>query len=150
MYFLSKSLLTCSILIMALTSSYGQSIARSAIGAAGMSLQEGSTAAQSIAGQSSLTINRQGFIQPQQSELSKPSRSVSIAPNPTRTVSYLAGVAKGDVIQVSTLTGRYIKSVKATSFTRQEVDLEDLSNGVYLLTITGVYEYNAIKLVKSN
>jgi hypothetical protein len=75
MYFLSKSLLTCSILIMALTSSYGQSIARSAIGAAGMNLQEGSTAVQSIAGQSSLTINRQGFIQPQQSELSKPTRS---------------------------------------------------------------------------
>jgi hypothetical protein len=59
-------------------------------------------------------------------------------------------VAKGDVIQVSTLTGRYIKSIKAASFTRQELDLEDLPNGVYILTITGVYEYNAIKLVKSN
>ena len=135
---------------MALTSSYGQSIARSAIGAAGMNLQEGSTAVQSIAGQSSLTINRQGFIQPQQSELSKPTRSVSIAPNPTTAVAYLAGVAKGDLIQISTLTGRYIKSVKSTSFAHQEVDLEDLPNGIYLLTITGVFEYNTVRLIKVN
>lgn len=146
---LSKLLSVCSLLLLCLTVQ-GQSIARSAIGAAGVSLHDGGATVQSIAGQSSLTINRQGFIQPQQSELIKPSRSVSIAPNPTTAVSYLAGVAKGDIIQVSTLTGRYITSVKATSFTRQEIDLEDLPNGIYLITITGLFEYNTIKLVKAN
>ena len=146
---LSKLLSVCSLLLLCLTVQ-GQSIARSAIGAAGVSLHDGGATVQSIAGQSSLTINRQGFIQPQQSELIKPTRSVSIAPNPTTAVSYLAGVAKGDIIQVSTLTGRYITSVKATSFTRQEIDLEDLPNGIYLITITGVFEYNTIKLVKAN
>jgi hypothetical protein len=128
----------------------GQSIARSAIGAAGINLHSGTTAIQSIAGQSSLTENRHGFIQPQQNELIKPKRTVSIAPNPTTAISYLAGVAKGDVIQISTLTGRYIKSIKANSLVRQEVDLEGLPNGVYLLTIVGVFEYDIIKLVKSN
>src|SRR5210317_2178747 len=104
---LSKLLSVCSLLLLCI-SVQGQSIARSAIGAAGVSLHDGGATVQSIAGQSSLTINRQGFIQPQQSELIKPTRSVSIAPNPTTAVSYLAGVAKGDIIQVSTLTGRYI------------------------------------------
>lgn len=146
---LSKLLSVCSLLLLCSTVQ-GQSIARSAIGAAGVSLHDGGATVQSIAGQSSLTINRQGFIQPQQSELIKPTRSVSVAPNPTTAVSYLAGVAKGDIIQVSTLTGRYITSVKATSFTRQEIDLEDLPNGIYLITITGVFEYNTIKLVKAN
>ena len=146
---LSKLLSVCSLLLLCSTVQ-GQSIARSAIGAAGVSLHDGDATVQSIAGQSSLTINRQGFIQPQQSELIKPTRSVSIAPNPTTAVSYLAGVAKGDIIQVSTLTGRYITSIKATSFTRQEIDLEDLPNGIYLITITGVFEYNTIKLVKAN
>ena len=146
---LSKLLSICSLFLLCI-SVQGQSIARSAIGAAGVSLHDGGATVQSIAGQSSLTINRQGFIQPQQSELIKPTRSVSIAPNPTTAVSYLAGVAKGDIIQVSTLTGRYITSIKATSITRQEVNLEDLPNGIYLLTITGVFEYNTIKLVKAN
>jgi hypothetical protein len=146
---LSKLLSICSLFLLCI-SVQGQSIARSAIGAAGVSLHDGGATVQSIAGQSSLTINRQGFIQPQQSELIKPTRSVSIAPNPTTAVSYLAGVAKGDIIQISTLTGRYITSIKATSFTRQEVNLEDLPNGIYLLTITGVFEYNTIKLVKAN
>lgn len=146
---LSKLLSVCSLLLLCI-SVQGQSIARSAIGAAGVSLHDGGATVQSIAGQSSLTINRQGFIQPQQSELIKPTRSVSIAPNPTTAVSYLAGVAKGDIIQISTLTGRYITSIKATSFTRQEIDLEDLPNGIYLITITGVFEYNTIKLVKAN
>ena len=136
---LSKLLSICSLFLLCI-SVQGQSIARSAIGAAGVSLHDGGATVQSIAGQSSLTINRQGFIQPQQSELIKPTRSVSIAPNPTTAVSYLAGVAKGDIIQVSTLTGRYITSIKATSFTRQEIDLEDLPNGIYLITITGVFE----------
>jgi hypothetical protein len=146
---LSKLLSVCSLLLLCF-SVQGQSIARSAIGAAGVSLHDGGATVQSIAGQSSLTINRQGFIQPQQSELIKPNRSVSVAPNPTTAVSYLAGVAKGDIIQVSTLTGRYITSIKANSFTRQEIDLEDLPNGIYLITITGVFEYNTIKLVKAN
>jgi hypothetical protein len=142
--------LVFSFILFSVFAVQGQSIARSAIGAAGVSLHDGDATVQSIAGQSSLTINRQGFIQPQQSELIKPTRSVSIAPNPTTAVSYLAGVAKGDIIQVSTLTGRYITSIKATSFTRQEIDLEDLPNGIYLITITGVFEYNTIKLVKAN
>ena len=142
--------LVFSFILFSVFAVQGQSIARSAIGAAGVSLHDGDATVQSIAGQSSITINRQGFIQPQQSELIKPTRSVSIAPNPTTAVSYLAGVAKGDIIQVSTLTGRYITSIKATSFTRQEIDLEDLPNGIYLITITGVFEYNTIKLVKAN
>ena len=142
--------LVFSFILFSVFAVQGQSIARSAIGAAGVSLHDGDATVQSIAGQSSLTINRQGFIQPQQSELIKPTRSVSIAPNPTTAVSYLAGVAKGDIIQVSTLTGRYITSIKATSFTRQEIDLEDLPNGIYLITITGVFEYNTLKLVKAN
>ena len=142
--------LVFSFILFSVFAVQGQSIARSAIGAAGVSLHDGDATVQSIAGQSSLTINRQGFIQPQQSELIKPTRSVSIAPNPTTAVAYRAGVAKGDIIQVSTLTGRYITSIKATSFTRQEIDLEDLPNGIYLITITGVFEYNTIKLVKAN
>ena len=142
--------LVFSLVLFSIFSVQGQSIARSAIGVAGVSLHDGGATVQSIAGQSSLTINRQGFIQPQQSELTKPSRSVSIAPNPTTAVAYLAGVAKGDLIQISTLTGRYIKSVKSTSFARQEVNLEDLPNGIYLLSITGAFEYNTVRLIKVN
>ena len=145
-----KQLFAFSLFIFLNVPLHGQSIARSAIGAAGINLHSGTTAIQSIAGQSSLTENRHGFIQPQQNRLIKPKRSVSIAPNPTAAVSYLAGVAKGDVIQISTLTGRYIKSIKVNSLIRQEVDLEGLPNGIYLLTIVGVFEYNIIKLVKAN
>ena len=145
-----KQLFAFSLFIFLNVPLHGQSIARSAIGAAGINLHSGTTAIQSIAGQSSLTENRHGFIQPQQNELITPKRSVSIAPNPTTDISYLAGVAKGDIIQVSTLTGRYITSIKASSFTRQEIDLEDLPNGIYQITITGVFEYNTIKLVKAN
>lgn len=142
--------LVFSLVLFSIFSVQGQSIARSAIGVAGVSLYDGGATVQSIVGQSSLTVNRQGFIQPQQSELSKPTRSVSIAPNPTTAVAYLAGVAKGDLILISTLSGRYIKSIKSTSFTRQEVDLEDLPSGIYLLTITGVFEYNTVRLIKVN
>lgn len=142
--------LVFSLILFSVFAVQGQSIARSAIGVAGVSLHDGCATVQSIVGQSSLTVNRQGFIQPQQSELIKPSRSASVAPNPTTAFSYLAGVAKGDVIQISTLTGRYIKSIISTSFTRQEVDLEDLPNGIYLLTITGVFEYNTVRLIKVN
>jgi hypothetical protein len=150
MRFHSKRLFTFSLFVLLAVKLNGQSIARSAIGAAGINLHSGTTAIQSIAGQSSLTENRHGFIQPQQNELIKPKRTVSIAPNPATAISYLAGVAKGDVIQISTLTGRYIKSIKADSLVRQEVDLEGLPNGVYLLTSVGVFEYDIIKLVKSN
>jgi hypothetical protein len=142
--------LVFSLILFSVFAVQGQSIVRSAIGVAGVSLYGGGATVQSIVGQSSLTVNRQGFIQPQQSELIKPTRSASVAPNPTTAFSYLAGVAKGDLIQISTLSGRYIKSIKSTSFTRQEVDLEDLPSGIYLLTITGVFEYNTIRLIKVN
>jgi len=125
-----------------------QSIKRSAIGAAGKTLNEGSISVQSIVGQSSLTINRQGFIQPPGEAVIKPFREVNSYPNPTKSSTFLSGVAKGDKIRLSTLTGVLIYEIACSSFTKQELNLGDLPNGTYMITIEGVFEYNAVKIIK--
>ena len=125
-----------------------QSIKRSAIGAAGKTLNEGSTSVQSIVGQSSLTINRQGFIQPPGEAVVKPSREVTAYPNPTKSSTFLSGVAKGDMIRLTTLTGVLVEQFECSSFERQEIRLNDLPNGAYLISIEGVFEYNPVKIIK--
>lgn len=125
-----------------------QSIKRSAIGTAGSTLIDGAVSVQSIVGQSSLTINRQGFIQPPGEAASKPSRVVKAYPNPTKSSTFLSGVAKGDNIRVTTLNGVLVYQAQCSSFTRQEIRLGDLPNGPYLISIDGVFEYNVVKLIK--
>lgn len=125
-----------------------QSISRSAIGVTGVNIQNNQTTLQSIVGQSSLTINRHGFIQPNHIALTKPSRSLFLSPNPTRSISYLSGVVKGDMVSIIDTKGNIIDSFLATSFTNQEIPLQEYPNGVYVIRVFGAFEYQPIKLVK--
>ncbi len=127
-----------------------QSISRSAIGVTGVNIQNNHTTLQSIVGQSSLTINRHGFIQPNHIPVSKPSRLLFISPNPTRSVSYLSGVVKGDMISIIDAKGSIVDSFISTSFTKQEIPLQEYPNGVYVIRVFGVFEYQPIKLVKTD
>lgn len=127
-----------------------QSISRSAIGVTGVNIQNNQTTLQSIVGQSSLTINRHGFIQPNHIPVTKPSRSLFLSPNPTRSVSYLSGVVKGDMISIIDTKGNIVDSFLATSFTNQEIPLQEYPNGVYVIRVFGVFEYQPIKLVKAD
>ena len=127
-----------------------QSIKRSAIGVAGKTINKGSTSVQSIVGQSSLTINRQGFIQPPGEAVTKPSRKVTVYPNPTQSSTFVSGVAKGDMIRLTTLTGVLVDQFECSSFERQEIRLNDLPNGAYLVSIEGVFEYDPVKIIKVN
>ena len=127
-----------------------QSISRSAIGVTGVNVQNNQTTLQSIVGQSSLTINRHGFIQPNHIPVTKPSRSLFLSPNPTRSVSYLSGVVKGDMISIIDTKGNIVDSFLATSFTNQEIPLQEHPNGVYVIRVFGAFEYQPIKLVKAD
>jgi hypothetical protein len=127
-----------------------QSISRSAIGVTGVNIQNNQTTLQSIVGQSSLTINRHGFIQPNHIPITKPSRSLFLSPNPTMSVSYLSGVVKGDMISIIDTKGNIVDSFLATSFTNQEIPLQEFPNGVYVIRVFGAFEYQPIKLVKAD
>ena len=146
---LLRWLFLCSFGFLSLQIS-AQSISRSAIGVTGVNIQNNQTTFQSIVGQSSLTINRHGFIQPNHIAVTKPSRSLFLSPNPTRSVSYLSGVVKGDMISVIDAKGNIVDSFLATSFTNQEILLEEYPNGVYVIRVFGAFEYRPIKLVKAD
>jgi len=127
-----------------------QSISRSAIGVTGVNVQNNQITLQSIVGQSSLTINRHGFIQPNHIPVTKPNRSLFLSPNPTRSESYLSGVVKGDRVSIIDVKGNIIDSFLATSFTKQEISLQEYPNGVYVIRVFGAFEYQPIKLVKTD
>jgi len=149
MYSLLRWLSICSFGILSFQVS-AQSISRSAIGVAGVNIQSNQTTLQSIVGQSSSTINRHGFIQPYHIPVTKPSRSLFFSPNPTRSVSYLSGVVKGDMVSIIDAKGNIIDSFLATSFTKQEISLQEYPNGVYVIRVIGAFEYQPIKLVKAD
>jgi hypothetical protein len=146
---LLRWLFLCSFGFLSLQIS-AQSISRSAIGVTGVNIQNNQTTLQSIVGQSSLTVNRHGFIQPNHIPVTKPSRSLFLSPNPTRSVSYLSGVVKGDMISIIDAKGNIVESFLATSFTNQEIPLQEYPNGVYVIRVFGAFEYQPIKLVKAD
>lgn len=149
MYSPLRWLFLCSLGLLSLQIS-AQSISRSAIGVTGVNIQNNQTTLQSIVGQSSLTINRHGFIQPNHIPITKPSRSLFLSPNPTMSVSYLSGVVKGDMISIIDTKGNIVDSFLATSFTNQEIPLQEFPNGVYVIRVFGAFEYQPIKLVKAD
>ena len=149
MYSPLRWLFLCSLGTLSLQVS-AQSISRSAIGVTGVNIQNNQTTLQSIVGQSSLTVNRHGFIQPNHIPVTKPSRSLFMSPNPTRSVSYLSGAVKGDMISIFNAKGNIIDSFLATSFTKQEIPLQEYPNGVYFIRVFGAFEYQPIKLVKAD
>ncbi|MDC3386863.1 T9SS type A sorting domain-containing protein [Schleiferiaceae bacterium] len=73
-----------------------------------------------------------------------------MSPNPTRSVSYLSGAVKGDMISIFNAKGNIIDSFLATSFTKQEIPLQEYPNGVYVIRVFGAFEYQPIKLVKAD
>lgn len=145
-----RLLLTFNFFTVIVFTCNAQSISRSAIGTAGVNFQKGPITLQSIAGQSSLTENRHGFIQPHGLPLNLPQRSVTVFPNPTQSFSVISGVAKGDRITIYSSDGRVLESITCESFIKQPLSLDGLPNGVYLIKVQGVFEYNNIKLIKTN
>lgn len=150
MSFRLRLLFCCSIFFFLAHKSSAQSISRSAIGAAGRTLNSSGVVVQSITGQSSLTYNRHGFIQPQHSQGNIPERTMAISPNPTRAISYISGVVKGDQITIYDALGNIVQSFYSTSFTKQPLNLESNPNGVYLIRTTGSSNYNSLRLIKTN
>lgn len=146
---LLRWLFLCSLGLLSLQIS-AQSISRSAIGVTGVNIQKNQTTLQSIVGQSSLTIHRHGFIQPNHIPVTKPSRLLFLSPNPTSSVSYLSGVVKGDRVSIIDAKGNIVDSFLATSFTKLEIPLQEFPNGVYVIRVFGAFEYQPIKLVKAD
>lgn len=56
--------------------------------------------------------------------------NITVYPNPVEKVLYVNGLAEDSDIKVISLTGEVIKQVKA-----QEVDVENLPKGVYILNV---------------
>lgn len=147
-----KLLLTSSLILLALLGVQAQSISRSAIGATGIQFHQGTISLQSIVGQSSLTINRHGFIQPHGvgDRTKLPTRLFSLYPNPTKSESIISGVAKGDRISLFSLDGKLIKSFACQSFVEQSISLNSLPNGAYIIIVSGVFNYPSLKLIKTD
>lgn len=139
-------IITCSLVCCLQLS--GQSIMRSAIGCMGTPLQTAPHAFPSIAGQSSLTSNRHGFIQPVSTTVFvTPQRTVSAIPNPTQNFSTLEGLIPGDALRIIDYTGRIIYVAEVTDRTMR-LDFSAYESGVYHVFIESAFEYKPIRIIK--
>jgi len=139
-------IITCSLVCCLQLS--GQSIMRSAIGCMGTPLQTSPHAFPSIAGQSSLTTNRHGFIQPVSTTVFvTPQRTVSAIPNPTQNFSTLEGLIPGDDLRIIDYTGRIIYEAEVTDRTMR-LDFSAYESGVYHVFIESAFEYKPIRIIK--
>jgi len=139
-------IITCSLVCCLQLS--GQSIMRSAIGCMGTPLQTSPHAFPSIAGQSSLTTNRHGFIQPVSTTVFvTPQRTVSAIPNPTQNFSTLEGLIPGDALRIIDYTGRIIYVAEVTDRTMR-LDFSAYESGVYHVFIESAFEYKPIRIIK--
>ena len=138
-------IITCSLVCCLQLS--GQSIMRSAIGCMGTPLQTSPHAFPSIAGQSSLTTNRHGFIQPVSTTVVIPQRTVSAIPNPTQNFSTLEGLIPGDDLRIIDYTGRIIYVAEVTDRTMR-LDFSAYESGVYHVFIESAFEYKPIRIIK--
>ena len=138
-------IITCSLVCCLQLS--GQSIMRSAIGCMGTPLQTSPHAFPSIAGQSSLTTNRHGFIQPVSTTVVTPQRTVSAIPNPTQNFSTLEGLIPGDDLRIIDYTGRIIYEAEVTDRTMR-LDFSAYESGVYHVFIESAFEYKPIRIIK--
>ena len=139
-------IITCSLVCCLQLS--GQSIMRSAIGCMGTPLQTSPHAFPSIAGQSSLTTNRHGFIQPVSTTVFvTPQRTVSAIPNPTQNFSTLEGLIPGDALRIIDYAGRIIYVAEVTDRTMR-LDFSAYESGVYHVFIESAFEYKPIRIIK--
>ena len=138
-------IITCSLVCCLQLS--GQSIMRSAIGCMGTPLQTSPHAFPSIAGQSSLTTNRHGFIQPVSTTVVTPQRTISAIPNPTQNFSTLEGLIPGDDFRIIDYTGRIIYVAEVTDRTMC-LDFSAYESGVYHVFIESAFEYKPIRIIK--
>lgn len=120
---------------------------RSAIGCMGTPMVQHQVSFQSIAGQSSLTTNRHGFIQPISSSAITSQRSVSAIPNPTKNFTTLEGLVPGDVLRIIDYMGRLVYEVKISD-RNMRLDFSAYESGVYHVTIQSTFEYKPIKIIK--
>lgn len=120
---------------------------RSAIGCMGTPMVQHQVSFQSIAGQSSLTVNRHGFIQPTVLPVKTPSRTLSAMPNPTRNFFTIQGLSPGDVVSLVDVSGRHVVSLEVVN--RELVlDLSPYKSGIYLAHVQGAFAYTPIKIIK--
>ncbi len=145
MYSMRSFIITCSLFFSG--SLFGQSIVRSAIGCMGTPMVQNQVSFQSIAGQSSLTTNRHGFIQPAGTPVITPKRSVSAIPNPTQNFSTLEGIIPGDRLSIIDYTGRIIFKAEITDRTMR-LDFRAYESGIYHVFIESVLEYKPIRIIK--
>jgi len=54
------------------------------------------------------------------------------------------------MVNIIDAKGNIIDSFLATSFTKQEIPLQEYPNGVYVIRVFGAFEYQPIKLVKAD
>lgn len=126
-----------------------QSLMRTAVGCAGSSMYIEHQCVQGIMGQSSITINRQGFIQPlARHQQAKETTSIILSPNPAREKVKVIGVAKGDRILLYSEKGELIRSVFVADECGQVLSLDLMPAGTFVLTGLGVHEYIPAKLMK--
>ena len=127
----------------------GQGIKRSAIGVMGTKINQGAISFQSIAGQSSLTVNRHGFIQPSISPVKSPNRTLAALPNPTRDQITIQGLIPGDLFSLVDLSGRHVVTVEVVA--RELVlDLSPYKAGIYIAHVKSPFPYTTLKIIKIN
>ena len=54
------------------------------------------------------------------------------------------------MISIIDTKGNIVDSFLATSFTNQEIPLQEFPNGIYVIRVFGAFEYQPIKLVKAD
>jgi hypothetical protein len=135
----------CSLLFSG--SLFGQGIMRSAIGCMGTPMVQNQVSFQSIAGQSSLTVNRHGFIQPTVLPAKTPSRTLVAMPNPTRNFITIQGLSPSDVVSLVDVSGRHVVSLEVVN--RELVlDLSSYKSGIYTAHVQSAFVYTPIKIIK--
>jgi hypothetical protein len=145
MFSMRSFIITCSLIFSG--SLFGQGIMRSAIGCMGTPMVQNQLSFQSILGQSSLTTNRHGFIQPASTAVVTPKRSASATPNPTQNFSTIEGLVPGDALRIIDYTGRIIYVAQITDRTMR-LDFSAYESGVYHISIESAFEYKPIRIIK--
>ncbi len=91
-----------------------------------------------------VTINKKSTITNNFNSLVKHEEKVSFFPNPSQDVLFVSKLKTGDQISIYNLQGQELKRIK-TNDVKEEISIENLSNGMYLIQINNNSIYKFIK-----
>ncbi len=81
----------------------------------------------------------------QDSIVSKTNLDLRLYPNPVQSNLHINGVLEGDIISIYNITGKKVIEKKVKSNELQTIDISKINSGIYILSVSGKYNYQLIK-----